>query len=66
MAKNFSANSLVVIYPEQYTQQGHAISFSDPQGHNEAQHYNKAHEWVKDLFKVEDEVTDTSNEEKTE
>ncbi len=58
MAKNFSANSLVVIYPEQYTQQGHAISFSDPQGHNESQHYDKAREWVTDLFKVDSEEKD--------
>ena len=55
MAKNFSANSLVVIYPEQYTQEGHAISFSNPQGHNESQHYEKAREWVSDLFKVDSE-----------
>ena len=55
MAKNFSANSLIVIYPEQYNQPGHAISFSDPQGHNESQHYDKAREWVTDLFKVDSE-----------
>ncbi len=58
MAKNFSTNSLVVIYPEQYTQQGHAISFSDPQGHNESQHYDKAREWVTDLFKLDSEEKD--------
>ena len=53
MAKNFSNSNLLVIYPEQYNQEGHAISFSDPQGHNESQHYEKAREWVTDLFKVE-------------
>ena len=58
MAKNFSANSLIVIYPEQYNQPGHAISFSDPQGHNESQHYDKAREWVTDLFKVDSEDKD--------
>ena len=46
MAKNFSTNNLIVIYPEQYNQEGHAISFSDPQGHNESQHYEKAREWL--------------------
>lgn len=55
MAKSFSTTSLIVIYPEQYTQQGHAISFSNPQGHNEHQHYDKAREWVSDLFKLDNE-----------
>ncbi len=54
LAKNFSGSNMVVIYPEQFNQEGHVISFSDPQGHNESQHYDKAREWVTDLFKVEE------------
>lgn len=61
LAKNFSGNSLVVLYPEQHAHEGGFVSFSDPQGHNEAQHYNKAHEWVRDLFKAEDENPDKSS-----
>lgn len=55
LARNFSDNNLVVLYPEQYANEGGFVSFSDPQGHNEAQHYNKAREWVTDLFKHENE-----------
>ena len=54
LAKNFSGNNLVVLYPEQYAYEGGFVSFSDPQGHNESQHYNRAREWVTDLFKMDD------------
>lgn len=50
LARNFINNSMVVIYPEQL-EQGEYISFSDPLGHNESQHYDKAREWVTDMFK---------------
>lgn len=50
LARNFANNSMVVIYPEQF-EQGEYISFSDPLGHNESQHYDKAREWVTDMFK---------------
>lgn len=50
LARNFTNNSMVVIYPEQL-EQGEYISFSDPLGHNESQHYDKAREWVTDMFK---------------
>lgn len=50
LARNFADNSMVVIYPEQF-EQGEYISFSDPLGHNESQHYDKAREWVTDMFK---------------
>ncbi len=56
LARHFSSSNLIIIYPEQYSQQGHARTFSDPQGHNESQHYNKATEWVTDLFKVDSEL----------
>ena len=54
LARNFSGNNLVVLYPEQYAYEGGFVSFSDPQGHNESQHYNRAREWVTDLFKMDD------------
>ena len=50
LAKNFSDNSLIVIYPEQF-ENNEYVSFSDPLGHNESQHYDKAREWVTYLFK---------------
>lgn len=50
LAKNFSDNSIIVIYPEQF-ENNEYVSFSDPLGHNESQHYDKAREWVTDLFK---------------
>ena len=50
LAKNFSDNSMIVIYPEQF-ENNEYVSFSDPLGHNESQHYDKAREWVTDLFK---------------
>ena len=50
LAKNFSNNSMVVIYPEQFENNSY-VTFSDPLGHNESQHYDKAREWVTELFK---------------
>ena len=50
LAKNFSDSSMIVIYPEQF-ENNEYVSFSDPLGHNESQHYDKAREWVTDLFK---------------
>ena len=54
LAKYFSGNSLIVLYPEQYANGNGYVSFSNPQGHNESQHYEKAREWVTDLFKNEE------------
>jgi hypothetical protein len=53
--KHLQGSSLIVIYPEQFTQDGAAITFSDPLGHNESQHYEKAREWVTDLLRLEKE-----------
>ena len=50
LAKNFSNNSMVVVYPEQF-ENNSFVTFSDPLGHNESQHYDKAREWVTELFK---------------
>lgn len=53
--KHLHGSNLIVIYPEQFTQEGAAITFSDPLGHNESQHYEKAREWVTDLLRLEKE-----------
>ena len=53
--RHLHGSSLIVIYPEQFTQEGAAITFSDPLGHNESQHYEKAREWVTDLLRLEKE-----------
>lgn len=53
--KHLQGSNLIVIYPEQFTQEGAAITFSDPLGHNESQHYDKAREWVTDLLRLEKE-----------
>ena len=46
---------MIVLYPEQpHQEEGHR-TFSDPLGHNEYQHYDKAREWVTDLFKMDDD-----------
>lgn len=51
--KFFNGNNLIVLYPEQHSISDQAVSFSDPLRHNESQHYDKAREWVTDLFKPE-------------
>ena len=53
--KHLQGSSLIVIYPEQFAQEGAGITFSDPLGHNESQHYEKAREWVSDLLHLEKE-----------
>lgn len=61
ISKNFANNSLIVIYPEQAAHDNEHISFSDPLGHNESQHYDRAREWVSDLFKSEKEGKEEEN-----
>jgi Kef-type K+ transport system membrane component KefB/nucleotide-binding universal stress UspA family protein len=51
MSKYFSNNSLIVLYPEQYGEPQEIVSFSDPRGHNESQHYDKIGEWIYKWFK---------------
>lgn len=55
LSKNFANNNLIVLYPEQSAHDADHISFSDPLGHNESQHYDRAREWVTELFKTEKE-----------
>ena len=55
LSKFFQESSMIVLYPEQpHQEEGHR-TFSDPLGHNEYQHYDKAREWVTDLFKMDDD-----------
>ena len=41
LGKYFANNSLIVLYPEQFGESHEIVSFSDPRGYNEAQHYDK-------------------------
>lgn len=54
LAKNFADNNLIVLYPEQFNSPESVVSFSDPMGHNEYQHYDKAREWLTGLLKSDD------------
>lgn len=45
LSKYFANNSLVVLYPDQFGEQEELLSFSDPHGHNELQHYDKVGNW---------------------
>lgn len=50
----FSDSNIVVLYPEQFNQPEDMVSFSDPMGHNESQHYDKAREWLTGLLKFDE------------
>ena len=45
LGKYFSNNSLIILYPDQFGDPQEIVSFSDPRGHNESQHYEKAGKW---------------------
>ncbi len=45
LGKYFSNNSLIVLYPEQFGEPQEIISFADPRGYNESQHYDKMGKW---------------------
>lgn len=61
ISRCFSSSNLIVLYPEQFNQPEDMVSFSDPMGHNESQHYEKAREWLTGLFKSDEK--DESEEE---
>ncbi len=61
ISKYFSSNNLVVLYPEQFNQPEDMVSFSDPMGHNESQHYEKAREWLTGLFKSDEKPDDRAD-----
>lgn len=51
LGKYFANNSLIVLYPDQFGEQQEIVSFSDPHGHNESQHYEKVGSWFYKWFK---------------
>ncbi len=54
LGKYFSNNSLIVLYPDQLGEPQDAVSFSNPRGNNEAQHYEKVGNWFYKWFKKAD------------
>jgi Kef-type K+ transport system membrane component KefB/nucleotide-binding universal stress UspA family protein len=51
LGRYFSNNSFIVLYPEQGDEPQEIISFSDPRGHNESQHYEQVGKWFYKWFK---------------
>ena len=51
LGKYFSNNSLIILYPDQLGEPQEAISFSNPRGSNESQHYDKVGKWFYKWFK---------------
>ena len=45
LGKYFSNNSLIILYPDQLGEPQEALSFSNPRGSNESQHYEKVCNW---------------------
>lgn len=45
LGKYFSNNSLIILYPDQFGEPHEIISFSDPRGNSESQHYDKVGKW---------------------
>lgn len=45
LGKYFSNNSLIILYPDQVGEPQEALSFSNPRGSNESQHYEKVGKW---------------------
>ncbi|WP_221657474.1 cation:proton antiporter domain-containing protein [Bacteroides salyersiae] len=45
LGKYFSNNSLIILYPDQLGEPQEALSFSNPRGNNESQHYEKVGKW---------------------
>ena len=51
LGKYFANNSFIVLYPEQFGEPQEIVSFSDPRGYNESQHYEKLGNWFYKWFK---------------
>ena len=51
LGKYFSNNSLIILYPDQLGEPQEALSFSNPRGSNESQHYEKVGKWFYKWFK---------------
>ena len=45
LGKYFPNNSLIILYPDQLGEPQEALSFSNPRGSNESQHYEKVGKW---------------------
>ena len=45
LGKYFTNNSLIILYPDQLGEPQEALSFSNPRGSNESQHYEKVGKW---------------------
>lgn len=45
LGKYFSNNSLIILYPDQFGEPHEIVSFSDPRGNSESQHYDKVGKW---------------------
>ena len=54
LGKYFTNTSIVVLYPDQIGEPQDAISFANPQGNNESQHYEKVGRWFYKWFKKEE------------
>ncbi|WP_297674707.1 cation:proton antiporter [uncultured Bacteroides sp.] len=51
LGKYFTNNSLIVLYPDQLGEPQDMLSFSNPRGNNEDQHYEKVGKWFYKWFK---------------
>ena len=51
LGKYFSNNSLIILYPDQLGEPQETISFTNPRGSNESQHYEKVGKWFYKWFK---------------
>ncbi|MDO4162853.1 MAG: cation:proton antiporter [Bacteroides sp.] len=51
LSRYFANNSLIVLYPDQLGEPQDAMSFSNPRGNNETQHYEKVGRWFYKWFK---------------
>ena len=51
LGRYFANNSLIVLYPDQLGEPQDAMSFSNPRGNNESQHYEKVGKWFYKWFK---------------
>ena len=54
LGKYFANTSIVVLYPDQIGEPQDAISFANPQGNNESQHYEKVGRWFYKWFRKEE------------
>ena len=51
LSRYFANNSLIVLYPDQLGEPQDMLSFSNPRGNNEDQHYEKVGKWFYKWFK---------------